>query len=71
MSMKPGASTRPFASIDLFGSPGLEVADRGDPIVGDADVGLAQRCAGAVRDLRIDDDGAREGDEQCMHGAAV
>ena len=59
--MKPGASTRPFASIDLFARGGLEVADRGDAVAVDADIGRAQAARRAVRDLRIDDDGAYAG----------
>jgi hypothetical protein len=36
---------------------GLEVADTGDAIAGNADTCEAQWCSGAVRDLGIDDDG--------------
>ena len=50
---------------------GLEIADCGDPVIGDPNIRLAQRRPGAVRHLRVDDDGARESDDECMHGAAV
>jgi hypothetical protein len=49
----------------------LESADRSDPVFGDPNVRATQRRAGAIRYLRVDDDGACERDEQCMHGAAV
>ena len=46
----------------VVGRGGLEVADRSDPVVSDANICFAQRRAGAVCDLCVDDDGAGKRD---------
>ena len=53
-STKPGATTRPSASI-VRGARLVDVADLDDPSVADADVGAPARRAGAVDDFAARD----------------
>ena len=48
MSMKPGATTSPFAVDHDVAGLRLDVADRDDAVVDEADIGAPQRRAGAV-----------------------
>ena len=50
VSMKPGASARPWASIDALAAPRLEVADLGDAVAVDAHGARPRGRAGAVDD---------------------
>ena len=49
MSMKPGQTRSPSASIDAGGGL-VDRADGDDPVAADADVGSKPRVAGAVDD---------------------
>ena len=60
MSMKPGATTMPCASmVRLRGAP-RQIADGGDLAVADADVARIPGRAGAVDDVAVGDDEDRE-----------
>ncbi len=53
--MKPGATTRFDASMRVVAVAAGELADRGDAIADDADVGAEPRRAGAVDDAAVGD----------------
>ena len=56
MSMKPGATTRPVASISRLALPGRHAADGDDPVAADGDVAVEPRVAGAVDDPAVADE---------------
>ena len=62
-STKPGVTRRPSASITRPAPPASTVADRGDAVAVDGDVGPAGRRPGAV------DDGAARDHQVVRHGA--
>jgi hypothetical protein len=64
MSMKPGDTTRPLASITSRCADRSAVADKGDAPGHDADIGLARRGTGAVDHQAAADEGV------CLHRAA-
>ena len=56
MSMKPGATTRPFASIVALGLAFRHAADGDDLVARDGDIAVEPRVAGAVDDAAVADD---------------
>ena len=51
-----GSEHKALGVENFVGFGGLEVTDFGDARAGDAEVGLAERSAGAVGELGVDDD---------------
>jgi hypothetical protein len=81
----PGVTYWPEASTTRAAGGALQVADRGDAVAGDPDVGIYIRIAGAVQNAAVPDhhveagrlsrrqrrDGQRQGNEEPLHKASL
>ena len=56
MSIKPGATTRPLASISRLGGVGGNPADRHDPVAANGHIAAKPRIAGAIDDVAVAND---------------
>ncbi len=73
MSMTPGATTSPRASIRCFAGDGAAAQPAGvmrdDAVADDADVAVEPRVAGAVDDLAVGDDDVERTGRRCGRDA--